>query len=275
MHPAPQAPDPPIRVVLFTSGPALEAGLCDLLSRLESEPGLELTAVYWETSGTGLGAVVRDLWRRRRWLAPVLAALEAGRRARAWLSGPRRARARARAVRALEGRIRKVPDVHAPSVLDELAALEAGLGLSYGSPILRPALFDLPRHGTLGIHHGKLPEYRGKKTPFWAMYHGEPHAWVTIQRINAKLDGGEIVQEGGVPIGRRTPGAVWRELEALGVALYLRAILDVREGAARFEPPRGAKGPLYRDPTPRDLLVFWVRWLRRLPRRSTRGDAGA
>jgi folate-dependent phosphoribosylglycinamide formyltransferase PurN len=264
--------DRSIRVVVFTSGPALEDGLRELLYRIESHPDIALMGVIWESEGTTLSDAWRDLRRRRGVLAPVLFALEMTRRTRRWLRSARQRQSGAVLSR-IEDRVHVVADMHADPVLEEIRALAPDLGLSYGSPILRPALFQIPSRGTLGIHHGKLPEYRGKKTPFWAIYSGEAYAGVTIQRVNARLDAGEIVREGEVRIGRRTLGAVWRRLEALGVTLYMQAILAIRDGCADLEPPRGEKGPLYRDPTPRDIAIFWLRWLLRLARGRPRETA--
>jgi methionyl-tRNA formyltransferase len=108
-----------------------------------------------------------------------------------------------------------------------------------------------------------LPEYRGNKTTFWAIYNGEKSAGVTIQKINAGLDTGQIVKEGEVVIGRRSQRAVWRELEALGLDLYIQAILEVKDGTATFRPQLGQRGKLYRNPKPRDFLTFSMRQLKR------------
>jgi methionyl-tRNA formyltransferase len=96
--------------------------------------------------------------------------------------------------------------------------------------------------GTLGIHHGKVPEYRGNKTTFWAMYNGEPVAGVTIQKVNKGLDTGSIVKTGQVNAYRRGYPSVVRELEALGLDLYIQAILDVKHGVAEFKPQTGNQG---------------------------------
>jgi methionyl-tRNA formyltransferase len=108
-----------------------------------------------------------------------------------------------------------------------------------------------------------VPEYRGNKTTFWAMYNGEKVAGVTIQRINAGLDTGEIVKEGQVEIGRRSRRTVWRALETLGIELYMAAIAEVKAGTAVYRPQMGTRGPLYRNPKPRDFLMFELRRLRR------------
>ena len=154
-----------------------------------------------------------------------------------------------------------------PEVLERVGRSRADLGLVYGSPILRPELFELPQFGTLGIHHGKLPEYRGKKTTFWAMYNGEPSATATIQRITRKLDRGDVVRQGDVPVAGKSYGRVWRELEELGADLYVRAVLDVRDGTARYRSSRRdavASSIAIRGPA--ILLRFY--WRRLVPGRE-------
>jgi methionyl-tRNA formyltransferase len=168
-----------------------------------------------------------------------------------------------RKLKQLSDRIHFVSDIHAQTVLEQVRALAPDLGLIYGSPILKPVLFEIPRCGTLGIHHGKVPEYRGNKTTFWAMYNGEETAGVTIQKINAGLDTGEIVKAGEVCIGHRSRRAVWRELEALGLELYVQAILEVKVGTAVYRPQVGTKGKLYRNPKLGDLLSFWGKQFKR------------
>lgn len=251
--------DRPIRVVLFGGGPTLERGAAQFLTRLEHHPDIEFLGAYCQSRSQTIFGVIADRWRRRRFLAaPLLLAELAGLAARL-LTRPAAEVALMRRLARLSNRIHYVPDIHAEGVLERIRALRPDLGLAYGSPILSPELYEIPRLGTLGIHHGKVPEYRGKKTTFWAMYNGEAKAGVTIQKINAGLDRGDIVKEGEVPIGRRTLRRVWQELEALGIELYLQALLEVKDGRATYRPQSGRTGRLYRDPKPRDLLAFYWR----------------
>lgn len=248
----------PIRVVVFTSGAVLEYGVKAFIQRLEDEPQIDLVGVFCQAPEQGLGFVVRDLWRRRRWLAgPLLVALGLDMGLR-WITRPAAMWSLNRTMKDIHDRLHVIPDIHAPEVLAQIEILSPALGLIYGSPILKPALFEIPLHGTLGIHHGKLPAYRGKKTMFWAMYNGEPTVGVTIQKVNAGLDTGEIAYEGEVPVKRGTRWAVWHDLEQLGFDLYIRAILDVQAGNAVYKPFPGKKGKLYRDPSLRDLMRFWL-----------------
>ncbi|MEJ2539636.1 MAG: formyltransferase family protein [Gemmatimonadota bacterium] len=255
--------DGSIGVVMFGSGPVLTPDARRFLLRLEAEPGIELLAAFCQAGSSSLRAVFADLVRRRGILAVPLFGMFLGRGAWGFLRRPRATLQERRGFRRLSDRVFLVPDIHDQAVLDRVRRLAPELGLVYGSPILRPELFEIPRLGTLGIHHGKVPEYRGNKTTFWAMWAGERTAGVTIQKINAGLDTGEIVKEGEVVIGRRSLGSVWRELETLGIELYVEAIQEVRDGVAKPRPQTGEGGPLYRNPKPADLLRFHGGWLLR------------
>ncbi len=249
--------DRPIRVVLFGGGPTLEPGVRRFICRLAGEPEVEFLAAFCQSVSRSPLSVAGDLWRRRGPLAaPLLLARWAGTAGR-FLSGPRSSIEVNRRLARVSGRIHFVPDIHAPAVLSRVRALAPDLGLIYGSPILRPELFEIPRFGTLGIHHGKMPQYRGKKTTFWAMANGEREAGVTIQKVNAGLDTGDIVSQGAVAIANRAVRKVWRDVEALGLDLYVRAVLDVKSGTARAQPNPGGAGTLYGDPKIGDLVSWY------------------
>jgi folate-dependent phosphoribosylglycinamide formyltransferase PurN len=253
----------PIRVIVFTGGPTLDRGMLEFSRRLEDHPDIEFLGAFCESSGQSLAAVWRDLWRRRRILAfPVLLAQLISAMSR-FLTQTRIEMDLSQKLARLSDRLHFVPDIHADAVLERVRSLAPDLGLIYGSPILKPTLFETPTLGTLGIHHGKVPEYRGKKTTFWAMYNGERIAGVTIQKINAGLDTGEVVKAGEVSIAGKSYSRVWHELEELGLDLYTYAILEVKGGKANFRPQEGKKGKLYRDPGIQDILRFWWRQSKR------------
>lgn len=253
----------PIRVVVFGSGPALTPDSKQFLCRLEAHPEIALLGAFCQTESPSFLAFVNDLWRRRGILAfPLIFASFANNVAR-FVAQPSAEISQRKNLASMADRIHFVKDIHASEVLGQVSSLVPDLGLIYGSPILKPKLFNIPSLGTLGIHHGKVPEYRGNKTTFWAMYNGEKVAGVTIQKINAGLDTGQIVKVGEVIIGRRSRRAVWRELEALGLDLYLQAIIEVKEGTAAYRPQTGTKGKLYRNPKLNDLLNFWVKQIRK------------
>ena len=253
----------PIRVVMFGSGPELNQDAKRFLCRLEEHPEIEFLGGFCQAESQSLPAVFIDLWKRRGWLAFPLFVIWITNKAMRSLLHRREEIAVQRKLEKISDRIDFVPDIHAERVLEQVCALNADLGLIYGSPILKPELFEIPRWGTLGIHHGKVPEYRGNKTTFWAMYNGERVAGVTIQKVNRGLDTGSIVKTGEVSIQGRTYPSVVHELETLGLDLYMQAILEVKHGTAEYRPQSSAKGKLYRNPKTGDFLRFWGRQIRR------------
>ena len=253
----------PIRVVMFGSGPELNPDAKQFLCRLEECPEIEFLGAFCQAKSQSVAAVFGDLWKRRGVLALPLFVIWMSAKATRFLLHPRQQTTLKRKLEKISDCVHFVPNIHAQGVLDKVCALEPDLGLIYGSPILKPELFEIPKLGTLGIHHGKLPEYRGNKTTFWGMYNGEPFAGVTIQKVNKGLDTGSIVKTGEVRTGHRSYPSVVHELEALGLDLYIQAILEVKQGIAEYRPQAGVKGRLYRNPKPADFLRFWARQVKR------------
>jgi folate-dependent phosphoribosylglycinamide formyltransferase PurN len=253
----------PIRVVMFGSGPELNPDAKEFVCRLEEHPEIDFLGAFCQAQSQSLGAVFLDLWKRRSWLAFPLFFIWVTNRAIRFLLHPAEQIALQRRLEKISKRIHFVPAIHAQNILEQVCALEPDLGLIYGSPILKPELFEIPSLGTLGIHHGKVPEYRGNKTTFWAMYNGEPVAGVTIQKVNKGLDTGSIVKTGEVDIQGRAYQAVVHELETLGLDLYMQAILEVKHGTAEYKAQSGVRRKPYRNPNPGDFLKFWSRQIRR------------
>ncbi len=252
----------PIGVVLFCGGPTLDPAVLRFLGLLESHPEIELLGGFCQSQGQNLKAVVKDLWMRRRFLAVPILSGQFLRYLSGWMSHPLSTLRLRRASAQRSNQIRFVSNIHSEKVLERVRLLSPDLGLIYGAPILKPNLFEIPCFGTLGIHHGKVPEYRGKKTTFWAMFNGEQSVGVTIQRVNSGLDTGDVVKRGEVLVGQRSQKIVWNELEALGLQLYIQSIVEVKRGTARFSFQGVGGRRLYKDPRLNDILRFHWRQLK-------------
>jgi methionyl-tRNA formyltransferase len=89
----------------------------------------------------------------------------------------------------------------AEQFMAELRALQPDLivVVAYGQ-ILPPAILDLPRHGCLNIHTSLLPKYRGAAPIQWAIANADTETGVTLMRIDAGLDTGDIVAQRRTPI---------------------------------------------------------------------------
>ena len=254
------------KVVVFTGGPVLDNQVLRFVSRIEDEPAIDLVGIVSQSPVRGIRGIIIDLWRRRGILAlPIL--LRNGLAAILnMLFRPAAALARRQSSRAVRDRVHFFDNIHGEAALDLVRDLDPALGLVYGGPILKPELFSIPELGTLGIHHGKVPDYRGKKTTFWALYNGETEVGVIIQKISDRLDAGDIVRQSTLTVRKRPLPLVRQDLERIGIDLYLGAIKDIIGGNARLVPQPSGSRPLYKDPTAIDLLRFWGRYLVRLIR---------
>jgi methionyl-tRNA formyltransferase len=72
---------------------------------------------------------------------------------------------------------------------------EAIIVVGYGR-IIPQWMIDLPRLGNLNLHASLLPKFRGAAPIQWAIAMGESITGVTIMRINAGLDTGDILLQG-------------------------------------------------------------------------------
>ena len=66
-----------------------------------------------------------------------------------------------------------------------------------------PAVFALPRLGTLNVHDSLLPAYAGFAPLLWALINGEKEVGVTAHMMDAELDAGDLVLQRSVPVGPR------------------------------------------------------------------------
>jgi peptidoglycan/xylan/chitin deacetylase (PgdA/CDA1 family) len=146
-------------------------------------------------------------------------------------------------------RVLRVDDIHDIGTIDEVRAFRPDLGLSLAAPILKEALFALPRLGTLNLHKGKVPDYRGMPPAFWELWNDERRVGCTVHRVEAKLDAGPIVAEGAIERERHSSlRGMQLRLDELGNQLMLTAVTRTLQGdgAGTPQPPGGRT---FRKPT--------------------------
>ena len=118
----------------------------------------------------------------------------------------------------------------------------------YGTAILKPHIFTKARQVTLNMHTGLSPHYRGDSTLFWPVFYNDPdHLGVTVHKMVADVDGGDIVYTGLVDY---ESGDGEAELFAKGVKvgtkLYLQAVQDVFDGSIVYHPQDLSTGREFR-----------------------------
>jgi methionyl-tRNA formyltransferase len=101
---------------------------------------------------------------------------------------------------------------------------EAIIVVGYGR-IIPQWMIDLPSLGNLNLHASLLPKYRGAAPVQWAIASGDTLTGVTIMRIDAGLDTGDILQQRTLPIAADdTAESLAPRLAALGADLMVETL---------------------------------------------------
>jgi peptidoglycan/xylan/chitin deacetylase (PgdA/CDA1 family) len=135
-------------------------------------------------------------------------------------------------------------NLNGPDAVRILQSCGADLGIVLGTRILKPGTFSIPRLGSINLHKGKVPEYRGMPPGFWELYDGASEAGVTVHFVDKQVDTGDIVAESVIPILRTdTPDTLMQKLHEEGLVVLASAVAMIRDGATnpRRQDMRSAK----------------------------------
>jgi methionyl-tRNA formyltransferase len=168
-----------------------------------------------------------------------------------------------------------VGDFHSVECLSAIEALRPDLAVIAGTYILKESVFGLPRFGSINLHSGKVPEFRGAAPAFWELYSGETAVGVTIHRVVASLDAGPVLAQEMFPLDSAPDGDPLTYIEQLkrevlspnGVRMLVETVRALAEGSAREIPQNHAAARTF--PTPDYSAVRDLR--RRVRNRRTHG----
>ena len=130
--------------------------------------------------------------------------------------------------------------------IQQLRALQPDLiaVTAYGQ-ILPRSILDLPRFGCINVHTSLLPKYRGAAPIQWAILNDEAETGVTIMKMDAGLDTGDILADEKAPIAAEdTSETLHHSLAEIGAQLLVRTIPDYVAG--KIQPrPQPSEGATY------------------------------
>ena len=139
-----------------------------------------------------------------------------------------------------------------PEVREQFISLQADLAiLAFVTQIVPPAVFNVPRLGSICFHPSLLPKYRGRSAINWALIKGESKTGVSLFWVDEGIDTGPILLQKEVAIDPdNTTGTLYFNklfpvgVEAIGEAVDLikagnppRIVQD--EAKANYDPPCG------------------------------------
>jgi methionyl-tRNA formyltransferase len=127
--------------------------------------------------------------------------------------------------------------------------------VSLDNALISEETFTVPQFGTVNVHHGAVPDYRGGPPVFWELVDGRDRVGFTVHRIDAGIDTGPVLAAGEVQIVRR--GTLAETLAATIPALHdvsLSALADVLRRGELEGRPQQPGGSHRTTPTLRDYL---------------------
>lgn len=131
-----------------------------------------------------------------------------------------------------------------PEFLEELAALNADLGIVIAFRMLPEVVWAQPRLGTFNLHASLLPQYRGAAPINRAIMNGETVTGVTTFLLNSEIDKGAMLGRREVGIADNdTAGTLHDKLMAAGADLVLETVDKIASGnALPIEQPANDEG---------------------------------
>jgi methionyl-tRNA formyltransferase len=114
---------------------------------------------------------------------------------------------------------------------------------AYGQ-ILPQAMLDIPRFGCLNVHTSILPKYRGAAPIQWAIWNGDAETGVTIMKMDAGLDTGDMLSCVETPILETDDAQILHDrLAQLGAQALMEVIPRFVSG--KVTPQKQPEGQTY------------------------------
>ncbi|MEX2052322.1 MAG: methionyl-tRNA formyltransferase [Candidatus Paceibacterota bacterium] len=124
------------------------------------------------------------------------------------------------------------PEKFDENFVDQLSAINYNLFVvvAYGK-IIPEKILNIPKFGSINIHYSLLPKYRGASPVESAILNGETETGVTIQKMQYKLDAGDIltVEKINIELDETAPELRTRLIN-LGGNLLVKILPDITSG---------------------------------------------
>jgi len=145
-----------------------------------------------------------------------------------------------------------VNNLNSPAASAALKDLNVDLGIVLGTRILKRSTFAVPRLGSINLHKGSVPHYRGMPPGFWELYDGVKTAGITVHFVDDGLDTGDVVGTREVEItDADTENTLRIKLDREGAHLLASCVGGLRDGTLARTPQPPSTGKARTIPTRR------------------------
>ena len=166
---------------------------------------------------------------------------------------------------------------HSQTSIDLMRAAKPDLGVIFGTNIIKENVFSIPKLGSINIHQGLAPYYRGGPPIFWEIFNAENEVGITVHFVAAKVDTGDIILQKTVPLeygfafGAKFEAFIANFLSGLreeSANLVAESVKLIAGGSVPRKPQDTSLGKRYRLPVKKEKDEM----RRRLRQRIKRGE---
>lgn len=167
-------------------------------------------------------------------------------------------------------------DVNESDVARTLASYGPDLTVMAGySQILGSKILNVASEGTLNLHGGKLPEYRGASTLNWMLINGEDQGGIAVLFADEGIDTGDIVTQERFSIAPNdTIVDVVERTNELFPGMLVNAVNEIDNGTVDRTSQSLTEGTYWHSRRPRDGKINWDRMTARNVHDLVRSLAG-
>lgn len=141
----------------------------------------------------------------------------------------------------------------------QLRSIGADLFVLIGyNKILKPLIFKIPPLGTINLHGGRLPYYRGAAPINWQIINGENFGGCSILFVEEGIDTGPIIQQKLYEIDEvDTHQAILEKTLKIFPSMLLEVLEDFKNGSVQAVPQNLKEGCYFRRRYPEDSKIDW------------------
>lgn len=157
-----------------------------------------------------------------------------------------------------------------PTLIQRLNKSQTDIAIQGGLGIIGKELLAAPRLGFVNVHPGRLPQYRGRSCPEWAVYNGED-VYATAHFIDEGIDTGPVILQERYEIQDDWDYFDFRaNLYTHCARVLVKALLLIAErlekGADQIAVPQDLRAGKFWDHIPPEALQDVIARFDRLPR---------
>ena len=152
-------------------------------------------------------------------------------------------------------------NINSEDAITQLKTLKADLFILCGyNKILKQPIIAIPPLGTINLHGGKLPEYRGAAPINWQIINGETTGGCSIIYVDEGIDTGDIIAQEIYPIAADdTHASILDKTLEIFPKMLLEVLHQIKTGTVMADKQNPEEGSYYSRRYPRDSRIDWTR----------------